>query len=65
MLKSKDLNGKNLKELRILTSELKKKIFDLNLMHVSKKLKDTTEIKKNKKDLARVLTVIKKKELGI
>ncbi|OGY23779.1 MAG: 50S ribosomal protein L29 [Candidatus Woykebacteria bacterium RBG_13_40_7b] len=65
MLKSKDLNGKNLKELRILTSELKKKIFDLNLMHVSKKLKDTGEIKKNKKDLARVLTVIKGKELGI
>lgn len=57
------VKGLDLKELKTKTISLRKEIADLTLDKNMKKLKDLRTISKKKKEMARVLTVIRQKEL--
>ena len=57
------IKGFDLKELRVKAKALKEEIAKLTLDKNMKKLKDLKTISKKRKDLARVLTVIRQKEL--
>ena len=57
------IKGLDLEELKLKVKVLKTEIADLALDKNMKKLKDITKIAKKKKDLAQILTVLRKKEL--
>lgn len=57
------IKGFDLKELRAKAKVLKEEIANFTLDKNMKKLKDLKTISKKRKDLARVLTVIRQKEL--
>lgn len=60
-MKGEELRAKSVEELRKIADNLRKKISQLLLEKSMKKLVKTHFLKFTKKDLARVLTVIKEK----
>lgn len=61
----KDIKNKETKELTQILKELKAKLMQAGFDLADKKMKDTSQIKKTKKDIARVLTELKAKKQGI
>lgn len=59
------IKGLDLKELKVKAGVLRAEIANLTLDKNMKKLKDLKTISKKKKELAKVLTVIRQKELLI
>ena len=57
MLTAKELRAKTDAELAADEAQLRKQLFDVRYKHATRQLEDTASIKKNKKDLARLLTV--------
>lgn len=62
-MKIKEITDKNDKELRGLLSEKRKELFDLKLDNKQNKLKNTRSIFNTRKEIAKILTLIKEKEL--
>lgn len=60
-MKAKELKDKNEKELRMLLEEKSKKIEEMRFKSTSGGLKNVKEIKENKKDIARILTILNQK----
>ncbi|GIW66048.1 MAG: hypothetical protein KatS3mg094_567 [Candidatus Parcubacteria bacterium] len=60
-MKAKDLKLKSLSELQKLLNEEKNKLFNLKLQKKLNKLKQVHLIKFTKKNIARILTIIKEK----
>ncbi len=60
-LKTKDLNNMSKDELQSLYGENKEKLFDVRLKIQKSQLKNVKEMKQVKKNIARILTVIKSK----
>ena len=60
----KEIRLKGSGELNQLKMELKKKLDDLNFRAHEKQLKDVREIRETKKNLAKVLMVLKEKTLN-
>lgn len=58
----KDLQQKSVNELRLLLKQVKEELFSLRLEKVQKKLKNTSSIFQKRKDIARILTILKEKE---
>ena len=58
MAKKLDIKNKSVSELNSLLNELKAKLVNLNFDLNEKKLKDTTQIGKAKRNIARILTEI-------
>jgi len=58
-MKAKELRKKDKKELKKLVGDLKKKLNDLRFKFSSNKLKNVKEINQSKKEVARILTVLK------
>lgn len=58
----KEIRQKGTKELTVLLSELRKEIEKTNMDLVMKKLKNVSFVKEKKKDVARILTILKEKE---
>jgi large subunit ribosomal protein L29 len=58
-MKAQDLRKKDRKELEKQVHELRKKLSDLRFKFSSNKLKNVKEISNSKKDLARILTILK------
>ncbi len=58
-MKYKELKLKSAAELKKLLEECKEKTGDLRFKIVSRKLKNTSEVKKNKILIARILTLLK------
>jgi len=58
-MKAADLRKKDHKELEKTARELVKKLSDLRFKFSSGKLKNVKEIKNSKKEIARILTIIK------
>ncbi len=58
-MKAIDLRKKDKKELEKNVQELRKKLSDLRFKFSSGKLKNVKEINNTKKELARILTIIK------
>jgi large subunit ribosomal protein L29 len=64
MMKAKDLLEKNQTELENELQELKKELFNLRFQHATNQLANPMELKRVKRDIARVKTVIRQQELG-
>lgn len=60
-----DFKNKEAKELTQILKELKAKLMQFGFDLADKKMKDTSQIKKTKKDIARVLTELKVKKQSI
>jgi len=52
-------------ELQEMINELKDELFGLKFQQILGQLEDTTVLKKTRKDIARIKTVLREKELGI
>ena len=63
-MKLKEITGKSEKELKELLSEKKQELFKLNLDNKQNKLKNTRAIYNSRKEIARILTLIREKELA-
>ncbi len=61
-MKTKDLRNKPKEELQNLLKELQKKLCDLRFCVAAKQLKKVREIRITKKDIARILTILKEKK---
>ncbi|KKP95448.1 MAG: 50S ribosomal protein L29 [Microgenomates group bacterium GW2011_GWC1_38_14] len=60
----KEIFAKDLKTLKTLANEARKQLFEMKIDHSQNKLKNTTQISEKRHELARLLTVIKEKELA-
>lgn len=60
-MKINDLNNKSKDELNLLLVDLRAKILKLNFDLADNKVKDVSQVKKTRKDIARVLTLLKSK----
>lgn len=60
-MKAKDLKERSLEDLKELEKSLRKDFFQNRLKNFTNRLDDTSSIKKTRKDLARVITLINEK----
>ena len=58
-MKATELRKKDKKELEKIVQELRKKLSDLRFKFSSNKLKNVKEINNSKKEVARILTILK------
>ncbi|HNZ62871.1 MAG TPA: 50S ribosomal protein L29 [Bacillota bacterium] len=63
-MKAKELREKNQAELEKELQELKAELFKLRFQHVTNQLANPMELKRVKRDIARVKTVMRQQELG-
>ncbi|OGH42311.1 MAG: 50S ribosomal protein L29 [Candidatus Levybacteria bacterium RIFCSPLOWO2_02_FULL_36_8b] len=59
----KEINTKNIKELKTMLKEAKDKLFSLNIEKSQNKLKNTSSIFLKRKEIARILTAIRREEI--
>ncbi len=64
MAKKTDYAGKSADELTKNEGEMRKAIFDLHFQHATRSLANPMEIRKQKKELARLLTAKNAKKQG-
>jgi len=62
-MKIKEISVKDEKELKDLLKEKRQELFNLNLDNKQNKLKNTRSIFNTRKDMARILTLIREKQL--
>jgi large subunit ribosomal protein L29 len=58
-MKAQELRKKDKKELEKIVHDLKKKLSDLRFKFSANKLKNVKEINTSKKEIARILTILK------
>ncbi len=63
-MKAIDLRKLTNEELKAKVLELKKKLFTLRFQNKIGSLSNTAEIKQTKKDIARILTILRERELN-
>ena len=63
-MKASELREKNQAELENELRELKAELFKLRFQHVTNQLGNPIELKRVKRDIARVKTVMRQRELG-
>ncbi len=63
-MKASELREKNQAELENELHELKAELFKLRFQHVTNQLANPMELKRVKRDIARVKTVMRQRELG-
>lgn len=63
-MKAKELRERTVEELRELETELREKLFRLKMQHYTGQLESVAELKAMKRDIARVLTVLKERNLA-
>lgn len=61
-MKTKELRSKSVEELLKLKEETSRELFDIRMKNHTGQLLDVSTIGKLKKDVARILTVIKEKQ---
>ena len=64
-MKSADLREKSVEDLSELRKTLQRDVFQNRLKNFTNRLDDTSAIRKSKRDLARVITLLHERELGI
>lgn len=62
MLKAKDLREKQVGDLKKELLDLRKSQFNLRFQKANLQLEKTAEVRKNRRDIARLKTVIREKE---
>jgi large subunit ribosomal protein L29 len=63
MSKIKEIRDRGTEELRAELADKKKHLFDLRTQAVTEKLEDPSQLGKTKRDIARILTVLRQREL--
>lgn len=63
-MKATELREKTVDELKGLSGELRHKLFDLRFKHYTGQLLNTAEIRVTRRDIAKVETVIRERELA-
>ena len=63
-MKAAELREQTVEELRDREKELAEKLFALRLQRVTGQLESPAKVREARRELARVLTVIREKELG-
>ena len=64
-MKASDLRELTIDELETKLTELKEELFNLRFQHAVNQLENTSRIGAVKKDIARVSTILRQRELGI
>jgi len=64
-MKATDLREKSVEDLRELQKTLAHDVFQNRLKNFTNRLDDTSAIRKNRRDLARVITLLREREGGI
>ncbi len=64
-MKTNEIREKTKEELEMKLAEVKKNLFSLKFKKSTGQLENSMAIKKLKKDIARISTLIREKELGI
>lgn len=64
-MKASDLRDKTDEELIQMEQEFKKKLMDLRFQLAMGRLTDANQIKQVKRDIARIKTILRERELGI
>jgi large subunit ribosomal protein L29 len=63
-MKASDLREKSVEDLRELSASLAQTAFQNRLKNFTNRLDDTSAIRKTKRDVARVITLLRERELG-
>jgi large subunit ribosomal protein L29 len=63
-MKASDLREKSVEDLRELQSSLARDTFQNRLKNFTNRLDDTSQIRKTKRDLARVITLLRERNAG-
>ena len=61
-LKTKDLRGMKIEELKALGQERRRLAFDLRFQHYTNQLNDSASININRRDIARIETILRERE---
>src|SRR5688572_2347388 len=64
MMTIKEIREKNPDQLRNELGERQKHLFDLRSQAVTEKLEDPSQLRKTRKEIARILTVLHERQLG-
>ncbi len=64
-MKAKDLREMTMEELTALERDQKEKLYKLRFQLELSQLQDTSQIKQTKRDIARIKTLIRERELGL
>ncbi|MDP9002141.1 MAG: 50S ribosomal protein L29 [Myxococcota bacterium] len=64
-MKAADLREKSVEDLNELQKTLATDVFQSRLKNFTNRLDDTSSMRKTKRDLARVITLMRERELGI
>ena len=64
-MKASDLREKSVEDLRELQKTLAHDVFDSRLKNFTNRLDDTSSIRKTRRDLARVITLLRERELNV
>lgn len=64
-MKASELRDKTDEELRQMEQDFKKKLMDLRFQLAMGRLTDTNQVKQIKRDIARIKTILRERELGI
>lgn len=64
-MKAKDLREMTIDELTALVKDQKEKLYKLRFQLELSQLQDTSQIKQTKRDIARIKTLIRERELGL
>ena len=62
-MKAKEIREKETEHLKHELEDQRKHLFDLRSQAVTEKLEDPSQLKKTRKDIARMMTVLKQREL--
>ena len=65
MMKAKELKNLSVEELNKKLDELKKDLFMLRMQHATNQLDNPMRLATDKKDIARIKTIIREKETNI
>jgi large subunit ribosomal protein L29 len=61
-MKANELREKSLDDLRFLSDERRRELFDLRFKHYTGQLIDTASLKKARREIARIETVIRERQ---
>ena len=65
MMKAKELKNLSVEELTKKLDDLKKDLFMLRMQHATNQLDNPMQIANVKKDIARIMTIIREKETNV
>lgn len=63
-MKASDLREKSVDELRTLSDERRKELFDLRFQHYTGQLVNTAALRATRRDIARIETLIRERQIG-